>query len=321
MSDVVQKCTVCGALLDEEDLFCSECGTEAPLGTAARPPTARLSTNNFICDGCGAAMSYDASVRALRCPFCGSEQLHSTPDAKEIRPQAVVRFAVSKESAEEKLRAWLGEGFWRPGDLAKQALVVKMTPVYVPFWVFEAKTWTYWTADSSQTPPGARGDWFPLFGEQRGTYADVMIGASSVLTGGETNALGTFDLSEAAAPEEVDLDNVTYERFTMVRKYARPLARGGIESLETEAIGPRIPGRSRNLKVNVRITDLTSMPALLPVWVMAYQYREKTFRFLVNGQTGRSTGAAPVSYRKISVAVAVVVAVLLIVLFLALGRG
>jgi hypothetical protein len=37
---------------------------------------------------------------------------------------------------------------------------------------------------------------------------------------------------------------------------------------------------------------------LLPVWIMAYQYRNHTYRFLVNGQTGRHTGEAPFSYTK-----------------------
>jgi hypothetical protein len=84
-----------------------------------------------------------------------------------------------------------------------------------------------------------------------------------------------------------------------------------------EAIGPSIPGRHRNLKVNTRIIDLVSRPMLLPVWIMAYKYEEEIFRFLINGQTGRATGKAPLSWLKIATAIGiaavVVIAILLII--------
>ena len=59
-------------------------------------------------------MSYDASAQALRCPFCGSEQLDKQPDAKEIAPDGVVPFVVTRDQAVAKMRQWLGQGFWRP---------------------------------------------------------------------------------------------------------------------------------------------------------------------------------------------------------------
>ena len=35
---------------------------------------------------------------------------------------------------------------------------------------------------------------------------------------------------------------------------------------------------------------MSSEPVLLPVWIMAYSFREKVYRFLVNGQTGQADG-------------------------------
>ena len=44
---------------------------------------------------------------------------------------------------------------------------------------------------------------------------------------------------------------------------------------------------------------------LLPVWMAAYKYNAKTYRFVVNGQTGKVQGERPYSAWKIAFAVLV----------------
>lgn len=317
MSDELQKCPVCEALLDEEDLFCGNCGAEAPAAAGRHADASRAFTYNFRCSSCGASMSYDASAGQLRCPFCGSEELSKQADAKTIAPTRVVPFAVTRDQAVAKMRNWLSQGFWRPGDLREQALVVAMTPVYVPYWVFAATTHTYWSADTSQTPRGAMASWYPICGEHHGRHEGLLVAASGALAAAETTAISPFDLSKGVDPAGIDLDNVTVEQFGVPRKYARPLARAGLEALEQSACGQYVPGRCRNLKVNVQLEGLSSEPVLLPVWIMAYRYRDRVFRFLLNGQTAAATGQAPISYRKIAVAVGIAVAAIAVILAVA----
>lgn len=38
---------------------------------------------------------------------------------------------------------------------------------------------------------------------------------------------------------------------------------------------------------------------MLPVWVCGYKYRKRTYSFIVNGRTGKSTGKTPVSVPKV----------------------
>jgi DNA-directed RNA polymerase subunit RPC12/RpoP len=320
MTDLLQKCPVCQALLDEEDLFCPNCGTEAPAHEARTADASRAFTYNFRCSGCGASMSYDASAGQLRCPFCGSEDLAKQADAKTISPTSVVPFVVTRDEAVAKMRAWLDQGFWRPGDLRQQALLVAMTPVFVPYWVFQANTHTFWTADTSQTPRGAMGNWFPLFGEHHGQHLGLLVAASGALAPAETTAISPFDLSKGVKPDGVDLDNITVEQFALGRKYARPLARSGLEVSDSSACQKYVPGRCRNMKVNVQLEGLSSEPVLLPVWIMAYRYRDRVFRFLLNGQSGAATGQAPVSYAKIAFAVGLAIAIAAVVALIALSR-
>lgn len=323
MSELVTKCEVCHSLLDEEDMFCANCGTEAPRQKEDPPAaadTSRQATYNFECSGCGASMSFDARAGSLRCPFCASLDMVPQKDAKILAPKQVVAFRLGREEAVAAMRQWLGRGFFRPGNLSQQAAVVQMQAVYVPYWVFQAKTHTYWTADTSQRPAGAQGDWYPLSGDHRGSYSNLLIGASGALSPGETARICPFDLTEGVSPEAVDLENVTVEQFSVPRKYARPLARSGLEQLEAQACDEKyVPGRSRNVHVNVRIDALSSEPVLLPVWIMAYRYKDRLYRFLVNGQSGRATGRAPLSWLKIAIIPAIILAVVVLLLLLCSG--
>ncbi len=300
---VSQRCEVCGSLLDEEDLFCSNCGTEAPRRSRQQARHATEEMLGFSCQGCGASMSYSARDEALRCPFCGSVELLQRPRQRILAPEAVVPFRIGHAQAQQILQRWLAQGFWRPSDLTQQAQLVKITPVYVPYWVFRARTHTYWTADSSATPPGARANWYPVFGEHQGEYESLLVGASGVLADEEIASLVPFELSQAVPPDQVDYTHTVVEQFALPRRHARPLARSLLESLELEACGRLVPGSHRNLHVNVLVTQMSSRPVLLPVWVMAYRYRDKVYRFLVNGQTGKATGTAPISWFKVTMAV------------------
>ena len=228
-----------------------------------------------------------------------------------LAPDRVLPFRISYQEAQQILRQWMGKSFWHPSDLARSAVVEMMQPVYVPYWVFSARTWTYWTADTSDVPFGARASWRPISGEHHGQYAGLLIGASSVLTPAETHAICPFDLAQGLPPEQVDLTNAVYEQFRVQRRYARPLAQQGLESYEVEACRQYVPGNARNIHVNVRLDGLTSEPVLVPVWIMAYRYEDRVFRFLINGQTGKATGDAPSDWKKAALIVGIVAAVVI----------
>jgi len=60
-------------------------------------------------------------------------------------------------------------------------------------------------------------------------------------------------------------------------------------------------------------------PVLVPVWILAYEYRRRRYRFLINGQTGKIEGTAPVSPWKVLGVVGLVVLVFVLLVWLA-GR-
>ena len=65
-------------------------------------------------------------------------------------------------------------------------------------------------------------------------------------------------------------------------------------------------GRTR---IDTRHSDETFKHILLPIWTAAYKYNGKSYRFVVNGQTGEVQGERPYSWWKIGFAVLAVVVV------------
>ncbi len=49
------------------------------------------------------------------------------------------------------------------------------------------------------------------------------------------------------------------------------------------------------------------------IWLAAFAYKQKVYRFVVNGQTGKVTGEAPTSYIKVALVVGAVVFVILLI--------
>lgn len=55
--------------------------------------------------------------------------------------------------------------------------------------------------------------------------------------------------------------------------------------------------------VSTQHSNISFKHILLPVWISAYKYKEKVYRFLVNARTGEVQGERPWSWVKITLAV------------------
>jgi hypothetical protein len=311
------RCEKCRELLDEGDLFCPSCGHEAPLsGTHPEDePAGRIEVHRFECPGCGATLTWELEAQGLCCAFCGRRELEEREAVRLPPPRWAVPFQIDHARASTLFREWLGRGFFRPRDLRKASTLTQVRGVYLPYWSFSADCHFYWTADSDATPPGAKAEWAPRFGEHATRYEHLLVPASGALTSYETGKLGIWDLTQAVPWSPELVRDVPSEAFSVTRKRARPLALAELEKRVRADTGPKIPGhRRRNVKVNPLYARIEGWPVLVPVWILAYSYRTRSYRFLVNGQNGKIEGTAPVSlWRLLVVAGLVLLGLILLV--------
>lgn len=273
------------------------------------------------CRECGARVSFDASVTATFCEFCGSTQvMQQEANRNLIRPESLLPFGVEQDVAKGHFKGWIGGLWFRPSNLKQRANLGQISGVYVPYWTYDAWADSRWTAQAghyyyveeqykdangnAQTRRKRETRWQPAWGSRRDHYDDVLVCASKGLPVDLAEKLKTFDTSKLIpyAPG--------YLAGWRAEEYALPLNEGWrksttrIEGDQRTRCSGDVPGDTqRGLNVATRLSETTFKHILLPLFIASYRYNGEVFRFVVNGQTGEISGRAPWSWVKIAAAV------------------
>ena len=266
-------------------------------------------TRVIQCDACGGSLVYDAGREAATCLFCGSVALRPEDLVHVPTPDAAIPFAIEPGTADEQFRRWARSSWWYPKEL--RGLKVELSAAMLPAWRFYATLETHWTGlASARTRSGYR----PRGGVESAEL-QTLIPASLGLSERELSALSPFDEEDAAKwePEEA---GVPYEPPSLSEPAAREQARERLTDIHRRRIGA-----SEELTAT-RASAVVSFDAsrlvMLPIWIGSFRYRDLPWRFVINAQTGRVTGKAPLDRVKVAMAVTLVMVVAAVIAWLRL---
>ena len=333
-------CRQCGAGLAFEPgvqaLKCVHCGTLNEI--AARPEVIEeIDFQRFLteqagkeetvevatvtCAGCGASSTLDPHVASGSCPFCGTNLVVKTGSTStQLKPKAVLPFAVDKKVALDHLQAWLSGLWFAPFGFKKaQKDVDRFAGVYIPYWTYDAHadsdyagergeyyytTETYSTQENGRTVTRTREvrhtRWWPASGQVALDFDDILVLASRSLPEKHTAALEPWDLTSLVPFDEKFLAGFRTETYQV--KVDEGFAQAGqiMNDAITQAAKQDIGGDEQRLhELRTRYSAITFKHILLPIWISAFRYQAKVFRFMINGRTGEVQGERPYSWVKI----------------------
>ncbi len=291
------------------------------------------------CAGCGAAVLLEDKVETDECPFCATH-LENKPEAVHamIAPESVLPFEFDLRAARGSFTDWIGGLWFAPTELKTVAALGQLAGIYIPYWTYDAMTYTDYTGERgidtthtqtySDTDAQGRSvtrtrtvvhtNWYPVSGEVRHFFDDVLICASTSLPEDLIDDLGNWDL-KMLEPFRADyLSGFKTERYAVGLKAgfkrSKTIMKGIIDRLVRRDIG----GDHQRVRTqDTTFSALTFKPLLLPIWVAVYRYHEKTFQILVNGRSGKVTGYRPWSKWKIArlVVLAIIAVIVLVSVF------
>jgi hypothetical protein len=250
-----------------------------------------------------------------------------------VRPEGVLAFTIDRNTAIGKFRHWLNALWFRPNDLKRKSTLTKVQGVYIPFWTFDSATESAWTAEAghyyyvnAQRRQGGRVvnvrerhvRWEPAAGTLEKFFDDVPVPASRGLDQDLTRDIEPFPTSTIVPYEPAYLSGFLAEEYAVDLEEAWGRGKQRMRDEIRAACAAAVPGDTyRNLEIESSFDGIAYKNALLPVWIAAYEFGGTTYRFLVNGVTGRISGRAPFSWVKIGFVAMVIIVVVLGVLAMA----
>lgn len=335
-------CSNCGAKLKyepgTEHLQCPYCGTEneiIPPDQAIQEldlekylyvdKAQREEVEVLECSGCGAVNPFDAIKVGKDCLFCGAHLLiKGATKRHQIKPGALIPFKIKQDRAVILWKEWTQKLWWAPNDIKKMNNGPEnIKGIYIPYWTFDAQTESSYTGargkhryvpETYQVREGDRmvtktrqkrvTDWFPTAGHVSHFFDDVLVLGSESLPRQKALNLDPWNFNEAVPFQEAYLKGFYVESYSVPLERGFERAKSKMEQSIRGLIRADIGGDEQRIySVDTHMDQLTFKLLLLPIFFSAFQFKGKTYRFLINGQTGEVQGERPYSAMKIALAI------------------
>lgn len=356
-TEATRKCRSCGGTLrykaGTDKLRCNFCHSEQEM----EPPTDRspeesdylatlsrlagtatkTSLHTVACLSCHAVVTMKPQIVADSCPYCGTDIiLKNATYCTVLRPDYVLPFEIDLKAAKKAYATWLGDLWFAPASVKRlQYQTEKLQGVYMPFWTYDATTYSRYRGQRGATryesmdlgrPTGdlpalriPRTNWTATQGGLILSFDDVVVPASQSLPERLIRKLTRWNLKKLVGYQDDYLIGYRAEAYALGLEEGFKTAKQQMESQIEQAIKDHIGGDQQ--MITSKTTHYQSIQfkhVLLPLWISSYRYQGRIYRFVVNAQTGQVIGERPFSAVKI--AGAILLGIVLMALMLGIAR-
>ena len=356
----VFPCESCGADLEfsigQQDLKCPYCGFEkqielhddakiveqdyhATLERLAHQHAEASSdgpaNQEVHCESCGGTVMFTGTLTSTHCPWCEApiqrENIHTA--TQRIPVDAVLPFLIERSRAQAVLKEWISSRWFAPNEFRRKGIDGKFDGFYLPFWTFDSLTFNAYagergedytvTVDTGKDQrTETRTDWYPVSGKFQQFFDDVLICATQGLPTGLIDELEPWPMERMIPFTQQLLAGLYARTYDVELEPGFDTAQGRIAAEIERQVRRRIGGDRQQVdSIKTRHDAITFKHLLLPIWMLAYRYHDKTFRVFVNAATGEVQGERPYSWAKISLLVLAIAAAIAAIAVLSSGSG
>ena len=261
----------------------------------------------YSCDSCGGEIIVDETTSSTCCPYCGNNVLVSKELSGDLKPNYVIPFKNDREVVKENLKKFFKKKPLLPSSFSKENVIEEIKPLYVPFWLFDADV-----SGTVEFKGETTRRWSDSYYDYRETkvysilrggniaFDHVPVDGSKKMEDQLMESIEPYNFNEAVEFNAAYLAGYAADRYDVDKETTFDRATVRFRDGTVQAFRRDISGYDNvtMTRTNLQFDNTNAAYALYPVWILNTKWKDKNFRFAVNGQTGKIAGNLPVSVGK-----------------------
>lgn len=263
---------------------------------------------NLHCPNCGANVISNELEFAGVCPYCDTALVNSSGKTF-TPPDSIIPFKFEKEEASKIFAEKMRKKLFAPTKFKRHLPIDKIKALYIPCFLFDAETQTDYTAtieiEEEHTDSNGNTHTYTRYEHVRGhidlSHKNVLVEASSHIEQKDIDKIKAYDFSKLREFKKEFVLGYTVEQNDTSAEKCKKIAQNMIKNRISNAISKKYSyGKVTNLRMNTDYIDERMSFSILPTYIADYEFKEKKYRTMMNGQTGKVGGKYPKSGLKIT---------------------
>lgn len=272
-------------------------------------------TSVLRCENCGAVITVDREEMALSCPYCGTSHVKKANEIVGVKPNALYPFLLTKKDAVKNARKWAKSRLFSPKKFKKNLEEENLHGIYLPCFTFDSQAQSSYNGRIGErktrvvrTRNGTRTEtyivWYKVNGIINMDFDDVTISASSKLKDKSFSKIMPFKKETICVYEKKYLAGFVASHYDKDIKKSWDEAKGVMEDRIRSAILQKYNCDEIDyLNTSTTHSNVTYKYVLMPIYALFYHYGKKDYMVNVNGNTGKTSGKAPISFVRVLIAI------------------
>ncbi len=277
-------------------------------------------SHELKCENCGANFTMPQNVHSEECPYCDLNVVVPVDHERHLSPDGVIPFEIQQQQAEAAFKKWLHGLWFAPTALKRKAIQAQaIQGSYMPLWAFDAQVESDYTGQRGdnyyttvRVPTRVNGKtvmqnktvvkirWRHKSGRVFNQFDDVVVMGSYTLPLKFQNFLSRWDLFKTKEYNEKYLSGFRSELYQISLPDGFKLAKEVMYRTIRQTVRRDIGGDHQRIHSIDSVYHAVGYKLLLaPMWISAFNYKKKSFRYVINGQNGKAYGERPWSIYKI----------------------